>query len=467
MGNSLAFMVLVAWPAAVAVIFSRLNYEKAVIWSFLLGYLLLPPVVTINLPMLPNLDKYSVTAMAALAGAVILRQNAQVPWIRPEGWVLILVLLGIFVPFVTAVTNSEPLIEGVSFRPGLSLYDGISGMVGGVLEIIPFILGYMVLSSPAAIRQWLLALVVAVLGYSLPMLIEVRLSPQLNVWIYGFFAHDFGQMMRQGGFRPMVFLSHGLWVALLASVAVIAAAVQVRESDSTLRSRNLAILLYLALVLVLCKSVAALLYAIALVPLVLLTPPRLQVRLAGLVALVVLSYPLARWLDLVPTETIGNIALDYSADRAQSLTFRFDNEKVLLERASQKLWAGWGGWTRNLIVDPTNGRISSISDGQWVVTMTTSGVLGYLASFGLLCGSVMRIALARGRSRLDGWTAGLCLIMVASLIDLIPNATLTSLTWLSAGALAGLAARGIVPATGQDPVPERMAARPRLRTIIG
>ena len=48
------------------------------------------------------------------------------------------------------------------------------------------------------------------------MLVEVRLSPQINTWIYGFFQHDFIQMMRYGGFRPIVFLPHGLWVAFFA-----------------------------------------------------------------------------------------------------------------------------------------------------------------------------------------------------------------------------------------------------------
>ena len=68
-----------------------------------------------------------------------------------------------------------------------------------------------------------MALVVAGLAYSVPMLIEVRLSPQINIWVYGFFQHNFDQMMRYGGFRPIVFLPHGLWVAFFALMALVAA----------------------------------------------------------------------------------------------------------------------------------------------------------------------------------------------------------------------------------------------------
>lgn len=41
-----------------------------------------------------------------------------------------------------------------------------------------------------------------VLWYTIPMLIELRLSPQMNVWVYGFFQHDFIQTVRYGGSLP-------------------------------------------------------------------------------------------------------------------------------------------------------------------------------------------------------------------------------------------------------------------------
>jgi hypothetical protein len=53
MGNLLSYLVLLAWPAVAAVLFSRLAYREAAIWTLVAGYLLLPPVVGIKIPMVP------------------------------------------------------------------------------------------------------------------------------------------------------------------------------------------------------------------------------------------------------------------------------------------------------------------------------------------------------------------------------------------------------------------------------
>lgn len=465
MGNSLSLIMLAAWPAVAAMLFSRLTPRQALIWVPLLGYLLLPPVVGIDLPILPTLDKHAIPSLCAMLGAVMLRDRFPMPWIRLEGWVVILTVLTLLTTNLTVATNPEPLIEGITYRPGLGLVDALHGTINTVLTLLPFLLGYLVLSSTDGIRAWMVALTLATLAYSLPMLLEIRLSPQLNVWIYGFFAHDFGQTIRYGGFRPMVFLEHGLWVAVFVVMGVICAAVALRDGNTLARARNIAVLVYLMAVLVLCKSVASLIYATLLVPIVLMTPPRLQVSIAAVLAALVMAYPLALWLGVMPTDAIRDFAVSMDAERGQSLEFRFINEQVLLDRASQKPWAGWGGWGRNLEVDPISGRFTTVTDGYWIVVMTTNGILGYVSIFGLLCGSVFRLWLATRSGPVDRWTAGLALIMAANLVDLVPNATVTPLTWMSAGALAGLSARGMrVGARKATPAP---AARRAMKTVIG
>ncbi len=462
--------MLAAWPVAAAILFSRLGYLQAVIWTILAGYLLMPPVVGIDPPLLPELNKNAIAALAATAGALILRQQSPLPWQRPEGWVIALMVLSVLTPMATVVTNPEALVEGITYRPGLSIFDGINGMIGAMLELLPFLLGYMILSSVEGVRAWMGALVLAGLAYSLPMMLEIRLSPQLNVWIYGFFAHDFSQSIRYGGYRPMVFLEHGLWVALFATMAALSATVTLRETprgSGPARVRAWAAMLYLLAVLFLCKSVASMLYALLMVPLILMAPTLWQMRLAGGLAAAALIYPLLLWLGLFPVDLFKDAAMAVDAERGRSLEFRFNNEALLLDRASQKPLAGWGGWGRNLEVDPISGEYTSVSDGHWIVVMSISGIMGYVAAFGLLCGSVLRLWIASRGRVLDRWTAGLALIMAANLVDLIPNATVTPLTWLSAGALAGLAARGVTadaaaPATTTAPQP-----RGRLRTVIG
>ena len=122
-------------------------------------------------------------------------------------------------------------------------------------------------------------LVVAGLFYSLPMLFEVRMSPQLHTWIYGYFPHSFLQQMRDGGFRPVVFIGHGLGVAFFAMTTVVAAAALWRTRARVFRLPAGAITAYLGVVLLLCKSLGSLVYAAVAVPLVRFASPRMQLRL--------------------------------------------------------------------------------------------------------------------------------------------------------------------------------------------
>jgi hypothetical protein len=47
----------------------------------------------------------------------------------------------------------------------------------------------------------------------------------LHTWVYGYFPHSFAQQLRYGGYRPVVFMGHGLLVALFAAIALISAVV--------------------------------------------------------------------------------------------------------------------------------------------------------------------------------------------------------------------------------------------------
>ena len=57
------------------VLFNRLPLAKAAIWSLLGGFLLLPSALEVDAPLLPPLDKMSVTAVATL----LLCWNTPVP----------------------------------------------------------------------------------------------------------------------------------------------------------------------------------------------------------------------------------------------------------------------------------------------------------------------------------------------------------------------------------------------------
>ena len=185
-------------------------------------------------------------------------------------------------------------------------------------------------------------------------------------------------------------------------------------------------------------------------PVILFAPPRLQVLVAAVFAGMVLTYPMLRGAGLVPTDAIHTLAQSVSEERAGSLKYRLDNEDMLLARANEKPLAGWGSWGRNRVYDPETGRDLSVTDGLWVIMIGSFGWIGYVAQFGLLTMPLLILARRRG-AEIAPVTAGIAVLTAAALIDLIPNATLTPVTWIVAGALAGQAIRTGSPRAGSSP----------------
>jgi hypothetical protein len=441
MPNALAYAMLFIWPFIATALFRRLPREKALIWSILAAYMLLPPIVNINLPAVPDLDKFTIANLCALALTVWVL-NEKISFLPRSFIGRALILLYILSPFLTALTNSDPIPIVTKDVPAIRLYDSLATISYQFIALIPFFLARHMLRTEAAMKAIVSALVAAGLIYSLPMLLESRISPQLNIWIYGFFQHDFSQTMRAGGFRPMVFMPHGLWVAFFALMAAMAALIILREDEAKKRGRDLAIFLYLGFVLYICKSVGPMVYALAMVPTILFVGRRGQLLLAAGVGLIVMTYPLLRGAHLVPLDTILNYALAISPERYESLNFRITNEETLLARAALKPFFGWGGYGRNLILDPVDGRILTIPDGEWIITLGTYGWLGYICEFGLLILPLMylgREALSRRAGTFSAYACTIALIYAANLADLLPNATLIPFTWLMAGALMGYA----------------------------
>ncbi len=438
MPNALAYLMLLVWPIAVLAIYTRMAPAKALVWTILLGYMLLPPAqASFNLPAIPDLDKFSITNLCALAFTLfVLHERVEV---LPSN-LIARILLALFVvsPFATAITNPDPIFFTLGGVPALRAYDAVSYIAGQLIALIPFFLARRFLGTDEGMKLLILSLVTAGLAYSVPMLLEARLSPQINTWVYGFFQHDFSQSMRGGGFRPMVFMPHGLWVAFFALMAAMSALVMLREAGPEDRPKRLMIWLYLMGVLVMCRSAGPMVYAMGLTPLILFAPRRVQLLLAAGLAAVVITYPLLRGAHLVPLDRILEIALSYSEARHQSLEYRITNEEILLARAQEKFWFGWGGYGRALILDPYDGRILSVPDGGWIIVLGKYGWLGYGAQFGLLVLPLLMLGreaiLSRGEA-FSRWGCAVALIYAANLADLLPNDTIIPFTWLMGGAL--------------------------------
>jgi hypothetical protein len=439
--NLFSTVALVLWPMVAFFLYQTRPINQAILWTILGGWLLLPVGAAIKFEGVPQFDKGSIPNLAAFIGCMLVLGRPPRLWYR-FGLSEILLLMLLISPFITSELNTDPLVYGTVVLPAETHYDALSAGLGQFIFIIPFFLGRQLLRNSTDNEEILRVLVTAGLIYSLPMLFEIRMSPQLQNWIYGYNPQEFFQQVRDGGFRPVVFLGHGLGVAFFAMMTAVAAAAFWRTRNRILQLPAAGITAYLGAGLYLCKSLGSLVYAIVLVPMVRFTKPQLQMRVATVFAALVFLYPVLRAADLVPTEMILNAAQMISEDRADSLKTRLDQEQQLLEHASRRFLFGWGRFGRNRIYDAEQGKDISITDGHWIITMGEYGLFGFVAEFGLLALTVFRAASAlrftqHPRERV--YLAALALLVAINMVELLPNATLIPWTWLLAGALLGRA----------------------------
>jgi hypothetical protein len=440
--NTFAFIALLSWPLVTLWLYRTRPINQAILWTILGAWLLLPVGAEIKIPGVPQFDKVSIPNIGALICCMFVARHPIRFWNR-LGLAEVLLLMCLIGPFITSELNNDPILIGSSIPPlpALSNYDALSAVVGEFIFLLPFFLGRQLLRGSSDNVEILRALTIAGLLYTIPILFEIRMSPQLHAWFYGYFPHSFAQQARNGGFRAVVFLGHGLVVAFFVMMTTIAASALWRTRTRVLRVPPAGITAYLAAVLVLQKSMAALIYCSAGVPLVRFTQPRFQLRIATVLVSIALLYPMLRLADLFPARVLVDVSTSVSGDRAESLEYRFDNEERLLQHASQRLIFGWGGWGRNRLYDEY-GQDSSVTDGEWIIMIGAFGLFGFVGKFGLLSLPVFRAlsTLKFARSIPDRVNlAALALILSINIVDLLPNSTLSPWSWLLAGALLGRA----------------------------
>ena len=114
-------------------------------------------------------------------------------------------------PFCTSISN------------GLGAWDGMAATFGRCTEwLVPYFLGRIYCGTPTATRELLSGVVLGGLAYVPFCLYEIRMSPQLHAITYGYHPHSFAQSVRWGGWRPVVYMQHGLMVGMWMAMACLA-----------------------------------------------------------------------------------------------------------------------------------------------------------------------------------------------------------------------------------------------------
>ncbi|MFO7975574.1 MAG: hypothetical protein R6V12_13165 [Candidatus Hydrogenedentota bacterium] len=191
----------------------------------------------------------------------------------------------------------------------------------------------------------------------------------------------------------------------------------------------------------LCKSVGALILMFVGVVSLLVSKYLRTSAPVVLLACAAIAYIAFRGSGLWSGMELVDMASIFGPEREASLRVRIVNETALAERARERLLLGWGGWGDSRIVDE-HGRDISITDGFWIITFGTRGVLGLIAFVGTILGPVLLLIF-----RIPGkcWAHPAvapavvgALILCLWLVDSIANAQYTPIYILTAGGIAGL-----------------------------
>ena len=433
-------LALLSFPLFAIILFANQGLVRGTIYTTLVGYLLMPTTV-IDLPGLPGIDKDLIVGISLWIGFFAAPDREQdVPkteaiWVTRMLWTCVaLFAIG---AVATVLNNNTGIMNGGAARPALGPRDVLAHMTPA-LSIVPILwAARRRFLTPEAHRQLCIAIVVCATAYSVLALVEVRLSPQINRWVYGYFPHSWVQHFRGGGWRPIIFLDHGLSLGFFFSTAVLCCAALVRSAGGSKSGLWGFLLIYLLGVLVISKNIGALGITLLFLPLVLGVTQRMQLRAASAVAVAFLLYPAIRSMGLLPYDWILSQFRAFSPQRYQSFLTRFVNEDRMLDRALEKPLTGWGRWSRARVFD-AQGNDITIADGLWVIRLGVDGLMGFISMFGPMALAIFALARLAKTTTLSPTTTVFAVVLSGNLIYLVPNSTLSPIAWLMTGGILGL-----------------------------
>jgi len=428
MPNTFAYIILILWPFISLLFYKRLPVIHATFWTIVGGFLVLPVRFEIDFPLIPPLGKESIPAIAALIGCIYIKKIRikLLPQSGLERWFVIILLIS---PIITVFTNQE-VINGI---PGLTLHDGFSSIISTYIKLLPLIIGMQIIKTHEDLLVLFKLLVISALAYSLLILFEIRMSPQLHTWVYGYFPHTFGQQARFGGFRAVVFLGHGLIVSMYLAVVLGTVTILQKQKIRIYGIPLRLIIVYFIVLLILNKTVSGFLLGMILFVIIAWLPVNIVRRLSLLFIFIVLIYPALSILDLFPHEQLVQLASGFNEERGTSLAFRFFHENLLLDHAQNKLFFGWGGWARNRLE-------GSVKDGYWIGVFGVNGLVGFISLFGLAVLSILRASkssfLLKDLNERH-LVVSFALIVSIVMIDQLPNSSFYAWVIFFIGALLG------------------------------
>jgi hypothetical protein len=435
-----------------------LGSRRGLVVAMVLGWAFLPQFDPFG-KMVPLLHSKAMWVSASLLAASLVMDLRRWVGVRMT-WLDLPVAALPVLSLVASVANGKGIYEGAS-----------AGFETALAWGVPYALGRVYLGGPRGVADLASGWILGAMAYVPLVAWEMRMSPQLHRQIYGFHQHEFQQHMRFGGFRPLLFMQHGLMVGIFLACAAILAwwlwrtgarrrilglpvgAVAATLVAFTIASKTVGAVVLLGVGVLALEAARYLRAPMVLVLLLAVAPVYCASRLSG-------------W-DAASAVRFANQAIN--AERANSLHDRLFNERLLVSKALQKPWMGWSR-SETQLVDP-DGRTVTVTDSLWIIALSSLGLLG-LAS--VLLALALPVAALVHRFPGRAWgarrfapAAALAAVLVVALLDALVNDMRLPMFMAAAGALTSLSraaarergrARGPRAQVRPSPPPMRRAA---------
>lgn len=428
--NFLVPVVLFSWPLIVVALFLAMPSRRAVITSVVLAWLFLPNY-QYEFIGFPEYNKMTVTSVSLFLATLIFDPNRVLSF-RPK-WMDAPMAALCLAPMLSSLTN------------GLGVYDGLSEANNQFMRWgLPYFIGRVYFTDYAGLRELAIGIFIGGLVYLPFCWFEMRMSPQLHRIVYGYHQHAFSQTIRFGGYRPMVFLQHGLMVGMWMTTATLAG-LALWQTGGIRTIRGVPMWLFvgaLFITTIMCRSSGALVLLVAgIFVFIAVRYLRTMLPIAALAGVCVVYIVLrgsGMWDGHQLVDITNNV---FGSDRAESVHTRIYNEEALAAKARQQWLFGWGGWGRSRIQD-ARGKDISITDSQWVITLGCNGAFGVAA---LLAATLLPPLLLYRRAPVPWWNhpvaapaASLAVVVVLWMIDNLMNAMFNPVYVVVIGGIAGL-----------------------------
>ncbi|QDU34545.1 hypothetical protein KS4_26150 [Poriferisphaera corsica] len=420
-------VTLVLWIPTVIVMFAVMKPHRAAMWSFVLGWMYLPEL-GIGLSGLPDYTKVSASAIAIMLGVLFYDQQRLFA-LRLRLWDLPIILWCI-APFISSIVNGD------------GVYDGLSSMLNAVLPWgVPYLIGRLYLTNPVQAKDMAVIIFTATVLY-LPLIwLEMLISPQLHLKLYGQHAHQFIHSIRDGGYRPRVFMKNGLTLALwMAGASICGVILWQSKQLKTMWGMPIAWLVAIQfLTLVFSRSSGALVLGVAGIGMYFST---FYVKSRILISLVLIALPIYLASRVVfdwdAAPVIEAAKSVFPSDRVGSLEYRIYNENLLRDKAMERPLFGWGGFGRSRLYND-EGQDISTTDSAWIIVLGQFGMFGLLSFFAILMLPLVRLAYRVPPLfwRHPAFAASIALAMILGIfmIDRLLNAQINPIPLMIAGGL--------------------------------